>query len=264
LRPSVARAPPRPLNGITLGESAMGLFSSVLHLRDVSRDRLLPALNDVLRDSGFARADAVPVPAGGPFQIRDHNDAVAVGPCYLVSPLSGRWITLIEAHFALCDAPQLAQLGTRLSEALSCHALALMVHDDDLFLYNLDHQGESLDGYNSCPQYFEQKRLPEADVEQQRHSPEPFEALVPTGRTLEELRALLGRGWWNAHDAGRLDKNGVPRGERDGFVFEGERMTAFGTLLQLHGGLGDYPYAAWGDGKGIDWPSFLAVRYRPA
>jgi hypothetical protein len=239
----------------------MGLFSSVLHLRDISRDRLLPALDDVLRDAGFARADAVPVPPGGPYQIPDHGVAVAAGPCYLVSPLIGRWITIIEAHFALRGAPHLADLSTRLSKVLSCHALALMVHDDDLFFYNLYHEGESLDGYNSCPQYFEQKRLPESEVEQQRHSPAPFAALLPMGRTLEELRALLGRGWWNAHDAGSLNTNGVSMGDRDGFVFEGERMTAFGTLLQLHGGPGDYPYAGWGSDTGINWPSFLAVQY---
>jgi hypothetical protein len=156
----------------------------------------------------------------------------------------------------------LAELGTRLSEALSCYALTLVVHDDDLFFYNLDHGGKSLDGYNSCPQYFEQKRLPKSKVEQQRHTPESFAALLPAGRTLEELRALLGRGWWNAYDERKLDKNGVPTGDRDGFVFESERMTKFGTLLQLHGGPGGYPYAAWGDGKGIEWESFVAVRYR--
>jgi hypothetical protein len=55
----------------------------------------------------------------------------------------------------------------------------------------------------------------------------------------------------------------VPTGDRDGFVFEGERMTALGTLLQLHGGPGEYPYAGWAGGKAIDWPRFLAVRYRP-
>jgi len=242
----------------------MGLFSSVLHLRDISRDQALSALDKVLRDAGFARVGSVAVPAGGPFQMSDHDDAIAAGPCYLVSPLNGHWVTLIEAHFALRGAPQLAELGTRLSKALSCYSLALLVHDDDLFLYNFDYEGQSLDGYNSCPQYFEQQRLPESEVEQQRHSPEAFAALLPQGCTLDELRALLDRGWWNAHDAGRLDENGVPTGEPDGFVVEGERMTAFGTLLQLHGGPGDYPYAAWGEGEGIDWPSFLAVRYRPA
>ena len=65
---------------------------------------------------------------------------------------------------------------------------------------------------------------------------------------------MLNRGWWNAYD---LDKE-----EDDGFVFEGERMTAFGTLLQLHGDQGEYPYAAWGESPSIAWPEFVALRYR--
>jgi len=186
------------------------------------------------------------------------------GLCYLASPLNGRWLALIQTFFHLPSAPSLSNLGRRLSSALSCYALTLVVHDDDLFLYNLDNGGEALDGYNSCPQYFEQQRLPEEEIERQRHSPEPFTTILPPGRTLDELRSLLNRGWWNEHDAGRLDKHGVPPSGSDGFVFEDERMTAFGSLLQLHGGPGMYPYAAWGEQQGIDWPSFVAVRYRPA
>jgi hypothetical protein len=64
---------------------------------------------------------------------------------------------------------------------------------------------------------------------------------------------------------GQLDQNGIPLDDDDGYVFEGERMTDFGILLQLHGNRGPYPYAAWGDGQAaIDWPSFLAIQYRPA
>src|SRR5258705_3124677 len=36
---------------------------------------------------------------------------------YLTSPLRGRWLTLIEAHFALGGAPHLSDLGIRLSAA---------------------------------------------------------------------------------------------------------------------------------------------------
>jgi hypothetical protein len=181
-----------------------------------------------------------------------------------VSPLKGRWLTVIEAHFALHSqgVPHLSELGNRLSAALSCYSLALVVHDDDLFFYNLDRNGKSLDGYNSCPQYFEQERLPDAQIEEQRHMPEPFQPLLPTGHSLDELRALLNRGWWNGYDSGTLDENGVVQGDDDGFVFEGERMTAFGTLLELHGNKGEYPYAAWGEGAGIAWPEFVALRYR--
>jgi hypothetical protein len=242
----------------------MGLFSSVLHVRDTKRDDLLPALNAILRNAGFSRVETLPVPSGGPYALANHDTSVSGGPYYLVSPLKSRWLTVIEAHFALDSqgVPHLSDLGNRLSAALSCIALALVVHDDDLFFYNLDRAGKSLDGYNSCPQYFEQERLPDAQIEEQRHTAEPFEPLLPPGRSLDELRTLLNRGWWSAYDSGDLDENGVAQGDDDGFVFEGERMTAFGTLLQLHGHQGEYPYAGWGDSAAIPWPEFVALRYR--
>lgn len=239
----------------------MGLFSSVLHVRHNSRESLLPALDAILRDEGFSRAEAVPITNQGPYAIPNHDAAVSAGPCYLVSPLHGHWLTVIEAHFALHGAPHLSDLGNRLSAALSCYTLTLVVHDDDLFFYNLDRNGESLDGYNSCPQYFEQDRLSNAKIDEQRHIPAPFQPLLPTGRSLDELRTLLNRGWWKAYDSGKLDENGIAQEDNDGFVFEGERMTAFGTLLQLQGDKGEYPYAEWGESKSIAWPEFVALQY---
>jgi hypothetical protein len=243
----------------------MGLFSSVLHVRDKSRETVLHALDAILHTEGFSRTETVPVTTESPYALPNHDASVSAGPYYLVSPLKGHWLTIIEAHFALHSegAPHSSDLGNRLSGALSCYTLALMVHDDDLFFYNLDRNGESLDGYNSCPQYFEQDRLSDEQVEEQRHTPEAFRPLLPTSSSLDELRALLNRGWWSAYDSGNLDENGVAQGDDDGFGFEGERMAAFGNLLRLHGDQGEYPYAAWGEEEaGIDWPEFVALRYR--
>ena len=139
----------------------MGLFSSVLHLRDRSRETLLPALDALLRGAGFSRAETLPVTAEGPYAIPNHEAAVSSGLYYLVSSRHGDWLTVLEAHFAVHGAPQLSDLGSQLSAVLSCNAITLVVHDDDLFLYNLDRDGSSLDGYNSCPDYFESKRLPD-------------------------------------------------------------------------------------------------------
>lgn len=242
----------------------MGLFSSILHVQGKPREAVMPALDAILRSAGFERAETLPVTAKGPYALPNHDASVSDGPYYMVSSLNGHWLTIIEAHFALHlqGVPHLSDLSNRLSKTLSCCALALMVHDDDLFFYNLDREGESLDGYNSCPQYFEQERLPDAQIEEQRHTPEPFQPLMPAGHTLEELRELLNRGWWSVYDGGTLDENGVAQGDDHSFVFEGERMTAFGTLLQLHGTQGEYPYTAWGEGSGIAWPDFVALRYR--
>lgn len=241
----------------------MGLFSSVLHVRDKSRDTLLPPIDAALRESGFTRVETLPITEEGPYALPNHDASVSSGPYYLVSRLQGRWLTIIEAHFALhsLGVPDLADLSNRLSAALSCYALALIVHDDDLFFYNLNLGGQPLDGYNSCPQYFEQKRLPDAQIEEQRHTPELLQPVLPSAHSLDELKALLNRGWWTAFDCGKLDEYGVAQDD-DKFVFEGERMTAFGTLLQLHGNEGEYPYAAWGESDGIAWPEFVALRYQ--
>ncbi len=239
----------------------MGLFSSVLHVRDARREEVLPALDAILDDAGFVRSETLSVPAEGPLTLPDHEASVSAGPFYLVSSLHGRWLTIIEAHFALETAPNLAELGDELSGALSHDTLAMFVHDDDLFFYNLARDGEALDGYNSCPQYFEEGRLTDKQIKEQQHNPEPFQALLPAGHTLDEVRALLNRGWWNAYHAGKLDEDGVANSE-DGFAFESERMTAFGTLLQLHGAEGEYPYADWAESKLIRWPEFVALRYR--
>jgi hypothetical protein len=242
----------------------MGLFSSILHLRDTRREDLLPVLDAILHNGGFRRVETLAVPPEGPYTLERHDASVSSGPYYLVSTVQGSWLTVIEAHFALHSqgAPHLSDVGNQLSAALSCFALTLVVHDDDLFFYNLDRDGTPLDGYNSCPQYFERLRLADAQIEQQRHTTKPFQPLLPAGCELQELRSLLNRGWWNAYDSGRLDEHGVVRGKSDGFAFEGERMSAFGTLLQLHGNQGEYPYAAWGESDSIEWMEFVALRYR--
>lgn len=137
-----------------------------------------------------------------------------------------------------------------------------MVHDDDVLCYNLCRDGEDLDGYNSNPQYFERARLSKQVVEEQRHDPRPFEALLPEGVSLSDLRGLLDRGWWSACNAGRLDADGVQPPDEPGFVFEGERMIAIGNLLQLHGSHEGYPYAGWADpDASIDWRTFQELRF---
>jgi len=243
----------------------MGLISSVLHLRDVERDRVIPTLDAILQETGFERDHLLTVSAGGPHTLPEFDPTAAPGPCYAASPLNGRWLTLIEATWPATGAVHLSKVCSRISSALSCYALALIVLHNDVFFYNLDYMGKALDGYNSNPQYFEQKRLSEVEIEAQRHRPESFAALLPSGCTVDELRSLLSRGWWDAHDAGRLDEDGLPLSEDELKPFDEEvRMRAFGSLLQLHGSAGSYPYATWGDTRAsIDWQSFLAIRYLP-
>lgn len=242
----------------------MGLFSSVLHVRGVEREKFLPALDKILKKSRFKRSETIPIGAKGPNDLPGHDQAGNTGPYYFVSPLIGDWLTLIEAHFALEGAPQLAELGKQISRDLSTYALALIVHDDDVLFYNLEHNGDSLDGYNSCPDYFGLEDDSDEPIEEQRHQPDAFAPLVSSPQTLSDLKVLLNRGWWNEHDGKKPEEDGSGADDEEGFVFEGERMTTIGTLLNLHGSPGEYPYAAWGEPSSkIAWPTFVAIRFLP-
>lgn len=237
----------------------MGLFSAVLHIRDVPGERVVAVLVELLRTRGFELDQDRAVPETGPRALLPAR--ATADAHYLVADLHP-WTIVIEAQFV--EGVPLAGLGADLSRALDSYALTLNVHDDDLFLYDLDKSGKSLDGYNSCPQYFESDPLSEDFIESQRHTPEEFLPLLNSEHELAALRALLARGWWSAHDSGRLDENGVVLDDDrdDSFVFEGDRMTAFGTLLGLHGAQGEYPYAGWlDDDAKIQWRRFRSLTF---
>jgi len=138
-----------------------------------------------------------------------------------------------------------------------------MVHDNDVMFYNLDQNGNSLDGYNSNLQYFEKERVPESEIQSQRHTPESFTPLLPSDKTLDSLLAVLNAGWWQAHESGRLDDDGVmTEDDWDACPYqdEGERMTALGTLLQLAGHL-EYPFANWRENTTINWEGYKLLQY---
>lgn len=228
----------------------MGLFSNVIHVWRQNADEIETALEEVMSAHGLKRIALAPVPPAGPSATGDGAATYAVGP------RRGDWATIVEVDVGEPGNPGAAELGCALSRALQTYVLSLAVHDDDVLFYNLEFNGDSLDGYNSFPQYFEQERIPEADIDAQRHTPEAFSPLLPSGVSIGDLLGLLQRGWWAAHDAGELDEDGVPGNPDTGFVFEGERMTALGNLLHLHGASSDYPFAAWAEAPASAWERF--------
>ena len=237
----------------------MGLFSSILHLRLATQLQALEAIDTALARLSFAPAARLPVPPEGPGHLAAAPDAAVQ---YLVSADSRPWLTIIESQPASPPAPWLADLGKAVSATLGCFALAFHVHDDDVLLYDLDHRGASLDGYNSCPQYFENDRLADEFIESQRHSPEAFAPVLPHGVTPSDLSSVLNKGWWAAYDAGRLDDDGVPIDDDDDPFLgaEGDRLTALGTILQLSGSQ-PYPYAAWAAPSAVRWPGWVAATF---
>ena len=53
------------------------------------------------------------------------------------------------------DIPAVKELASGLSRMLQCSALAVVVHDDDVLIYLLYRNGELIDAYDSCPDYFD-------------------------------------------------------------------------------------------------------------
>lgn len=233
----------------------MGLFCQMLHVFDVDQSKVVDALTNVLSKRGFSMGTASPVNGA---RLEPQVDA-SVAPAYIVGPKLGRWTPIIDLH----SEPWPGEVCTDLSRACATHALCVMVHDDDVMLYNLDHRGEFQDGYNSNPQYFENDRVPESEIQSQRHTPEPFESLLPESKTLDGLLTILNAGWWKAHDDGKLDDDGVmPEDvwEDCPYQTEGERMTALGNLLGL-AGKEEYPFADWRDNSRINWQEHQLLQF---
>lgn len=233
----------------------MGLFCQMFHVLDIDQSKVQDALTSVLSKHGFSLDDASPV--DGP-QLESQIDTSSA-PAYIVGPKQGRWTPVIDLH----SEPWPGEICTELSRACSSHVIGLMVHDDDVMLYNFDHCGESQDGYNSNPQYFENKRIPESEIQSQRHTPKPFEPLLPEGKTLEDLLSILNAGWWQAHDDDKLDDEGVMLDEvwdTCPYQTEGERMTAFGSFLGL-AGRDEYPFADWRYNGRINWQEYQLFQF---
>lgn len=238
----------------------MELCSSVLHVYRTDGAAVLRALDLVMKDAGFVRAHVPSEPVAD--WVASMREGLPASATYLVSDRAQDWITVIEADF-VTDSPETAELAQRVSVSLQTFTLSLVVCDDMMY-YNFFRGGRELDSYTSCPPHLEKGRLSEEEIESQRHAPGELLPILPVDRSISEVTALLDRGWWNAHDAGKLGESGRETHAPDGFGSERERMALFGTLLALHGNAGEYPFAAWLEDPRIDWSRFKIVAYRRA
>ncbi|MBX3375936.1 MAG: hypothetical protein KF678_02900 [Phycisphaeraceae bacterium] len=81
---------------------------------------------------------------------------------YITPPING--FTVI--YDRVCDeqdVDEIDRLSNRFSKKLACAVFAVMIHDDDILGYWLYERGKLLDGYCSCPDYFDPEADPEAD-----------------------------------------------------------------------------------------------------
>ena len=89
----------------------------------------------------------------GPSQVRVAQ--AMRGRRAVVGPDIGHYTVAFDSVCDDQDTEAIQALTSRLSGELSCSALAVIIHDDDVFGYFLYHNGELADWYNSCPSYFD-------------------------------------------------------------------------------------------------------------
>ena len=222
----------------------MGLFSTLLHIYKKSQaDTINELKNELQQNRGFTNFSKLDFANSNYQNILDNEVYSKHAIFYLITQTHGNWTTIIELNVNVDNPFYLYDLTNILSKQLDTYALSFHLHDDDVLYYNLDKQGESLDGYNSDYQYFLTEPADKEEVLSQRHIPESFSIILPATKNTDGLNKILNEGYWEAFDNNELDENGVP-GEDKYFIDEQDRFERIGKYLEIYG-KDDYPFADW-------------------
>lgn len=134
----------------------MGSFSTNLHVRGVAPGGLASALS-----------------------------ALEAAPAYVTAVASHGWTSAYPSNVDQ-DEHGLHKLGARLSHDLGAPVLTFMLHDSDVFSYELFERGHLVDSYRSNPGYFEGRNDPPT-----LHHPEVLLPFGVEGTSLDGLLRLL-------------------------------------------------------------------------
>jgi len=224
----------------------MGLFSTTLSIYKKDQPDIIDALKKELKEKRkLATFDRILVSVDNFQEILDSQVYLNQGIFYLVAYRFSNWTTILELNVNLNDPFYLYEIANAMSLRLKTYSLSLHLHDDDVIFYNLEHNGNSLDGYNSNVQYFENEPLKQIEIINQRHDAAKFLELLPSGKNIEGLNEILNRGYWNAFDNNDLDMDGIPNDEIYE-VEEEQRLKEIGRYLEIYNNV-DFPYANWHD-----------------
>jgi hypothetical protein len=149
----------------------------------------------------------------GPTQDEVAEALAAMGRSAYVSPTVDGFTVVFHAECEMQDDRVLRRLTADLTTYLACPGLAVLDHDDDILWYALYTNGELIDEYNSCPDYFELQQPPALNGGDPAKLIEAFGVTADADETRRVLRAS------NEGD--------------DGFVFAFERHEALARLLGL-------------------------------
>src|ERR1700679_2096902 len=78
-----------------------------------------------------------------------------------ISPASGGWVTVYDEATESQDSKLLIKLAKELSKTLKTEVFGFLVHDSDIAVYYLCQNGELVDEFDSCPDYFGNKVSPQ-------------------------------------------------------------------------------------------------------
>lgn len=223
----------------------MGLFSTVLHIYQKEQTDIVNALTEELKQNhNFDHFSKLIVPEPQFEQFLQDEIRMQKGIYYLISQPHRNWTTIVELDVNLDDSVFLYEIANSMSKRLDTYVLSFHLHDDDVLYYNLERQGESLDGYNSDFQYFEAEPVAKEDIVAQRHSPESFSNLLPSNKDVEGLNRILNEGMWEAFDNDDLDEDGIPKDDDKYYVDELDRFERIGRYLEIFSA-DKYPFANW-------------------
>lgn len=159
-----------------------------------------------------------------------------LGKKFLIAPVLDGWIGVYPD-----DSGNDERCAAILAKALAKDVIQLIIHDSDVFYYNLFRGGELINEYSSDPDYFESASPQEH--ERLRAKPELFRDFVKDAEVVEKLGGLLRRG----------------SGERH-FDFAEERLERFANFLGIRNTQTSYTYITEGEHDGVKgWKEFVHV-----
>lgn len=107
-----------------------------------------------------------------------------------VSPASGGWVTVYDEATESQDSEVLIKLAKVLSKALKTEVFGFLVHDSDIAFYYLCQNGELVDEFDSCPDYFGNE-VSAAERERVRGVTEKLLPLAAAGTTREQIDTVI-------------------------------------------------------------------------
>jgi hypothetical protein len=159
---------------------------------------------------------------------------------FLIGPALGGWVSVYPDGNGQDEAT-----AHVLAASVPAHLIYVLVHDDDVLVYQYFSGGSRIDQFNSSPDYF--GAVSEQDQEQSRGDPALLRPLLTAGHSVDELTALLAPN----------DDNEV--------TFESERLARFAELLGLPNAVTAYEYLMAGETDDIvGWDDFIHVPDRSA